>query len=151
MIFHLFGPESCRSNDLFMLRFSDSAYTVAGYDYVKARHNDPFRDRKVQENRECIEWDYGEVKKYWPFIDSSKKLMLRRNAVRKMVIVSFILKNAHNCMNGGQRFSYFSISPPTLQSWAFQGKRKVREPTFENSVFHGEHWIISDDEVAMFN
>eukprot|EP01041_Mallomonas_annulata_P000342 gene342-611_t len=197
---HVYGPELSSTTDLWMIRnsgindligdiqqnkdvklsiYGDSDYTIAGYDYIKARYDitnnleevniddndddkedneDPLRDRKILENHAMsslyhqIKWDEDLSKKYWPYIDNSNKITLKKDAAANMAMVTFIFRNAHICLNGSQGSCFFNMSSPTLQSWTSQGKNKVREPSFEDSILHNEErWVINDADVAMFN
>ena len=44
--------------------------------------------------------------------------------VPKMFLVSMILRNAHNCLNGGLAVSYIDLKAPSLETWTLQGPCK---------------------------
>ncbi len=94
---HIWGPCSVRHNDLWTLGHSnlndviagpqaglpiqyviygDSAYMHLDESHIRARHNyDPLTARECIEIRsmsslrETIEWDYGDIGKYFPIVD----------------------------------------------------------------------------------
>jgi hypothetical protein len=101
MNFHAWGPCSGRHNDQESLEFSrlneilvdmqlgqllqwkiygDSAYIHVPDSHILCRHtNEPNTARQVAENkamscREIIEWDYGDVGRYWNLVDYKKVL-----------------------------------------------------------------------------
>ena len=45
--------------------------------------------------REIIEWDYGDVGRYWNLVDYKKVLKMRQMRVDEMYLVAMILRNAY--------------------------------------------------------
>ena len=151
MNFKADGPYSCRDNDittlhssdillklevilqLYQLQFfriyGDSAYIVIDQGPVSARHQNP-SPRQVLENkcmsscRETIEWDYGDIGRYWKLLDYKHVLTLRKMPIARMCICAFILRNALVTMNGCNSSVYFSCTPPTFEEWTEQGLRQ---------------------------
>ena len=152
MNFKVDGPFSVRNNDLttlyvsdilakldalliiFQLQFyriyGDSAYVVIDEGPLSARHQDPSTARLVLENktmsscRETIEWDYGDIGRYFKLLDYKHILQLRRMPVAKMCICAMILRNALVTMNGNNTAEYFSCAPPTFEEWVGLGPRE---------------------------
>ena len=46
--------------------------------------------------RESIEWNYGEVGRFWPLVDYKEVLQMRKMPVGAMVLTAMILGNAPN-------------------------------------------------------
>jgi hypothetical protein len=149
MNYHCWGPFSVRQNDLYSFRHSninaliaasqagqllqyriygDSAYAVLSLSHVRARHqyehNTP---REVLENkvlsscRETIEWDYGDIGRYFPLMNQKEVLKMRRMPVGAMYLCAMILRNALNTLRPTNTSQYFHLNPPTLEHWLSQG------------------------------
>jgi nuclease HARBI1 len=98
---HVAGPFSCRRNDLYTLRVSklneklkdlqrgnliqckvygDSAYALLNLSHVRARPSAPYNTvqhtNAMSSLRECIEWNYSDLKQTWKFVHYSKNLRL---------------------------------------------------------------------------
>ena len=151
---HVFGPLSVRRNDLFSLSKSklndqlaergkefefvayvDLAYILLYLSHIRARHNYEYNSpRHIVENktlsscRECIEWDYSDVGRMWGIVDYKYALKIRRIPVAAMYLSAMILRNAHNCTNGGITSLYFNCLPPIFEDWVGQGPRYVELP-----------------------
>jgi hypothetical protein len=85
-------------------------------------------NRTMSSCREVIEWDYGDVGRFWALVDYKKVLKLRKMPVAKMYFVAMLLRNAHVTMNGGNTSHYFDLLPPTLEDWTSHGSRFVHVP-----------------------
>ena len=119
---------------IFQLQFyriyGDTAYVVIDEGPLSARHQDPSTARLVLENktmsscRETIEWDYGDVGRYFKLLDYEHVLQLRRMPFAKMCICAMILRNALVTMNGNNTAEYFSCAPPTFEEWVGLGPRE---------------------------
>ena len=142
MNFHVYGPLGVRRNDLTSARWSDindklaalqeaegqqyvvygdSAYLFVNYSYVRARHNhSPNTPRKILKNsamstcRETIEWDYGDIGRYWAYLDYRNVLKMRSMPVAQICLTAMLLRNAHVCMNGCNTAESFFMSPSCL-------------------------------------
>lgn len=153
MNFHVWGPFSVRHNDLYSLDHSninqlianlqlgdiiqyiiygDSAYAVAMYSHIAARYDeDPNTERQNLENRclsscrEVIEWDYGDVGKYWAFVDYKKTLKLRQMMIGRVYFVAMLLRNAYVTMNGCNTSTFYELMPPDFEDWTSQGMRQM--------------------------
>lgn len=152
MNFHVWGPFSVRHNDLYSLDHSnindlianlmgngiqfiiygDSAYCVTFLSHISARYdNDPNTDRQNLENRslsscrEVIEWDYGDIGKYWAFVDFKKNLKLRKMMIGRIYFVAMLLRNAYVTMNGCNTATFYDLLPPDFEDWVKQGMRQM--------------------------
>ena len=117
--FHVYGPESLRHNDLFLLGesglndlirdcqvgqhrqhviYGDSAYIVINDTHIRCRYfNEPltaFQDAMncaFSSCRECIEWDNGNVGTMWSMVDFSKGLEIQSMPVADMYFCISVL------------------------------------------------------------
>jgi hypothetical protein len=151
MVYHAWGAISVRHNDLYSLRHSnindqiaaaqlghalqfytygDSAYMNLDTSHLRARHN--YEQNTVRENlenkslsscREQIEWDYGEMGKFSPFVNMDEVLKLSCMPVKKIYLTAMLLRNALNCFRPNQTSQYFNLPPPSFDSWIGQGPR----------------------------
>ena len=66
-----------------------------------------------------IEWNYGDIGRYFPLLDFHHRLKLRKQPVGS---IGMKLRNAYWCtMNANNTTSYFNFIPPTLADWTYQG------------------------------
>jgi len=146
---HVWGACSVRHNDIWMLNnsnlnaiiaaaqmdqphqyciYGDSAYATLYQSHRRARHNyDDLNDRENIENRvmsslrETIEWDYGDVARYFPFVKVKQVLKMRRMPVADIYLTAMIMRNALNTIKPNNTAIYYSNRPPTLAQWTAQG------------------------------
>ena len=151
MNFKVDGPFSVRNNDLTTLHVSDilvkleallnlfhletyriygdSAYVVIDEGPLSPRHQDPSTPRQVLENKamsscwETIEWDYGDIGRYFKLLDYKHVLKMRAMPVAKMCICAMLLRNAFVAMNANNTAEYFAREPPTFEEWVGEGPR----------------------------
>ena len=64
--------------------------------------------------RVSVEWLFGEITKYFKFVDFKQQLKLRLSLVGKLYIVCAILQNSLACLYGNIVSDYFELDPPTL-------------------------------------
>ena len=152
MNFKVDGPFSVRDNDLTTLHnsdvlvkleallnvhdlnmyriYGDSAYVVVNEGPLSARHQDPTTARQRLENlkmsscRETIEWDYGDIGRYFKLLDYKHVLQLRKMPIAKMCVCAFILRNALSTMIANNTSEYFDYAPPTFEEWVAEGPRQ---------------------------
>jgi hypothetical protein len=146
---HVWGACSVHHNDLWMLNnsnlndiiaathvgmrvqhciYGDSAYANLDKSHLRARHNyEVLTDREKIENRvmstlrETIEWDYGDVARYFPFVKMKQVLKMRKMPVADIYLTAMILRNALNTLKPNNTAIYFSCRPPTLEQWTALG------------------------------
>jgi hypothetical protein len=151
MNFAVWGAVSCRHNDLFTLLHSDlnnkvrtiqigkamqfkiygdSAYVHLSESHILARHNyeantpqEVLENRVMSSCREQIEWDYGDIGRYFHLVDYKYVLQMRKMPVASMYLTAMILRNALNCLSPGITSQYFHCNPPTLEHWLAQGPK----------------------------
>lgn len=150
---HIVGPFSCRKNDLFLLRdsqinqklsdlqtnnliqykvYGDSAYMVLNDTHIRARYptegitpQQTIENKVLSKCRESIEWNYGQLKEMWSFIDFKKNLKLLKSPIGVVCVCAMILRNAYVTMNGNITSTYFNYQPPTLEDWTSRGPRNA--------------------------
>jgi len=148
---HVWGAVSVRHNDLWTLSnsnlndlwrdaqlgrpmqyciYGDSAYMHLDLSHVRSRHNyELLTEREKVENRvmssvrESIEWDYGDIGRYFPLVDWKHVLKVRQMPVGDIYLTAMLCRNALNCLKPGLTAQYFKCRPPTLGEWLMQGPR----------------------------
>ena len=58
---------------------------------------------------------YGNITKYFSFIDFKRQKKLKLSAIDKMYIVSALFENAHTCPYSNIVLTTFELEPPTLE------------------------------------
>lgn len=144
IIAHLDGPHPGSRHDCYLLTMSklldvldDKFKTSDGHSYVLygdqayGLHNHlivPYKssslteaqeefNKRMSKVRECVEWEFGKVTRYWAFIDFKKGLKLHLQQVGKIYAIAVLLSNIHTTFEGSQTSSYFSHSPPNLSEY----------------------------------
>ena len=88
----------------------------------------PFRDANFTEEmkaynkamssvRVSVEWLFGEIVKYFKFVDFKRALSIRLSPTGKIYIVCALLQNAHACLYGNIVSDYFELQPPNLEDY----------------------------------
>lgn len=135
MDFHVFGPLSCRRNDLTSLALSNFEveftllqqgdaifFTTFGNSvYPNGNVLRSGGGRVMASVRETIEWSYKDEKGQWQYIDYKHVLKLNQQPIGKIVFICMLLRNAHVCLNGCQGGEYMEMLPPTLEELTSQG------------------------------
>ena len=67
--------------------------------------------------RVSVEWMFGNITKYFSFIDFKRQMKLNLSAIGKMYIVSALLKNARTCLYGNIASTTFELESPTLEQY----------------------------------
>jgi len=67
--------------------------------------------------RTSVEWVFGGIVNYFPFLDFKKNLKVRLSAEGKMYMVCALLTNARTCLYPSVTSSYFGLDPPTLEMY----------------------------------
>ena len=164
MDFLVYGPLSCRSNDLnaldesqvqdiirelcnhgigeflFMI-FGDSAYNPSSSMHT----SESLPGRGFSSVREIIEWSYKEVKQLWKYCDYKHVLKLRGQPVAKIFFVCLILRNVYVTVHGSQVSTYMSMLPPTLEEWTEQGPHA--RPIPDNNIWSDNFIGINEEFV----
>ncbi len=142
MTMDLWGPITVRRNDCHVLRMSrlrnrledleattgvpykvyaDSIYPLTRH--IRRRNGHEALDLEFARIRTSIEWDYGQTKNLFHFIDYKKNLKLQNPITSLVYFVATILRNCYVCMNGSETSYYFSLTPPSLENYLAAGPR----------------------------
>ena len=129
--------QTARRNQYYI--YGDSAYINITDSHIHARFLNPPEgedltdfekslNKTMSSCREIIEWDYGDIGKYWKLVDYKHALQIRKMPVAEMYLIAMLLRNAYNTMNGSNTCEYFNMIPPTFESWVSQGpaERRIR-------------------------
>lgn len=144
----IFGPRTCRANDLRLLRNSalierlaeaqrgsDMQYMIYGdgifpfRTHLRSRHKANrvgavITERQALENsvmakvRISIEWHYGNLCTLFPFLDYKRNLKIRLQPLASLYFVATFLRNCHVCLYENNTSRYFNLPPPSLESFA---------------------------------
>jgi hypothetical protein len=143
MNFNVWGPVSLRHNDLFTFYesginakiaavqqnfplqfkiYGDSAYAPLWDSHIMARFENPdnlevLHNKNMSSCRECIEWDYGDLRRYFKILDFRHGLKIRQMDVADIYLVASILRNAYVTMNGSNTAEYFDCKAPSFEEW----------------------------------
>lgn len=135
MDLHVYGPLSCRNNDLTSLENSDIEnlfrdlqqddailYKLFGDSaYVETDVLGTGGGRGMASVRESIEHTYKDLKCQWKYCDYKHVLQLRKQPVGKIIFLCMLLRNAYCTLLGSQVALFFGLVPPTLEEWTSQG------------------------------
>ena len=158
MDFHVYGPNSVRRNDLYMLRHSKLLQLFAELQledpfFFKIFGDSAYWDglligigggRGMASVRESAEWSYKDLKGQWKYCDYNHVLQLTKQPVFKIVFVCILLRNAYVSMHGSQATEYFVDLPPSFEEWVEQGPHA--RPLPPTSIFSPDYVPPSDDE-----
>jgi hypothetical protein len=70
-------------------------------------------NKEMNSVRVSVEWLFGEITKYFKFVDFKQQLKIRLSPIGKIYIVSAILQNSLACLYGNIVSEYFEINPCT--------------------------------------
>lgn len=88
----------------------------------------PFRNRELTpEMREfnkamsgvrvSVEWMFGNITKYFSFVDFKKQMKVNLSPVGKIYSVAALLQNAHTCLYGNIVSQTFDLQPPSIHEY----------------------------------
>lgn len=109
-------------NNIPLCLYGDPAYPLG------VHLQGPFKDRQPTQQmqdynkamskvRVAVEWMFGNITKYFSFIDFKRQMKLNLSAVGKMYVVSALLENARTCLYGNIVSKAFELQPPSLQQY----------------------------------
>ena len=114
----------------------------------------PFRDADLTEEmkaynkamssvRVSVEWlfDFGEIVKYFKFVDFKRAMSIRLSPIGKIYIVCALLQNAYACLYGNIVSDYFGVQPPSLEAY-FQVKNRLCKLNAFHLGYYQEQKII---------
>lgn len=65
--------------------------------------------------RVCVEWVFGNMVRYFAFLDFTKNQNILQQRVGRYYTVAALLTNCHSCLYGSQTEDIFSSSTPRLE------------------------------------
>ena len=158
MDFHVYGPNSVRRNDLYMLKYSELLPL-----FEELQEHDPFffkifgdsayfdaavlgtgGGRGMASVRESVEWTYKDLKALWKYCDWNHALQLRKQPIFKIVFVCMLLRNVYVSMHGSQACEYFVDLPPSFEQWVEQGPHA--HPLPSTSIFSSNYHPPGDED-----
>lgn len=74
-------------------------------------------NKAMSEVRVSVEWMFGNITKYFSFVDFKRQMKVNLSPVGKMYFVSALLENAHTCLYGNIVSQAFQLEPPSLQQY----------------------------------
>ena len=79
----------------------DNNYEVQG-PFKERQHTPEMQayNKAMTEVRVSVEWMFGNITKYFSFVDFRRQMKVNLSAVGKMYFVSTLLENAHTCLYG---------------------------------------------------
>lgn len=155
MDFNVYGPESIRRNDLFLLEqsnmrprlaemqeaepnefsiYGDSAYSVVDDPHIKSKHTgDHLTPHHILENRannscrESGEHHYADIGNLWPTLKDKDLFKINSNTpVDSYFKVGFLLKNAYASIVGLETADTYNCHPPEFEHWLEESVRLRR-------------------------
>ena len=103
--------------------YGDLAYPLRVHLQQPFRNNDALTDDMRQYNkamsavRVSVEWLFGEITKYFKFVDLKQQIKIRLSPIGKIYIVCALLQNCLACLYGNIVSEYFEVNPPTLENY----------------------------------
>ena len=101
--------------------YGDPAYPL------RVHLQQPFRNAVTEDMRQynkamssvrvSVEWLFGEITKYFKFVDFKQQLKICLSPIGKIYIVCAILQNSLACLYGNMVSDYFEIDPPALEDY----------------------------------
>ena len=74
-------------------------------------------NKAMSEVRVSVEWMFGNITKYFSFVDFKHQMKINLSAIGKMYIVCALLENARTCLYGNIVSTYFELPSPSLQRY----------------------------------
>ena len=74
-------------------------------------------NEKMNSVRVTVEWIFGDIVRFFAFMDFKKDLKVNLSPIGKMYMVSALLQNAHTCLYGNTTSCFFSMKPPELEEY----------------------------------
>ena len=111
-----------RPNDIPLCIYGDLAYPL------RPQLQTPFRGLNLTVNEKAyntsmskvrteVEWVFGDIVKFFSFMDFKRNLKIGLSPIGKMYIVCSLLTNAHTCLYGSMSSMYFDLPPPTIYEY----------------------------------
>jgi len=114
----------CRVGDIRYCLYGDPAYSGSLSPHLHRPYpgNDPQSDQRefnegMNRVREAVEWGFGQIVRYFAFLDFKKNMKVLLQPVAVYYAVGALLTNCYTCLYGSQTGQYFGIAPPRLEEY----------------------------------
>ena len=74
-------------------------------------------NKSMSRVRISVEWGFGKICPYFPFLDFKKNQKILLQPVGKYYLVASILINCHTCLYGSLAGTFFGVDPPSLEAY----------------------------------
>ena len=74
-------------------------------------------NEKMNGARVTVEWVFGDIVRFFAFMDFKKTLKVNLSPIGKMYMVCALLQNAHTCLYGNTTSCFFNMKPPELEEY----------------------------------
>jgi hypothetical protein len=74
-------------------------------------------NRAMSDLRVAVEWMFGNITKYFSFVDFKRQMKINLSAIGKTYVICALLENAHTCLYGNIVSTYFGLPPPSLHEY----------------------------------
>ena len=74
-------------------------------------------NKAMSELRVSVEWMFGNITKFFSFVDFKRQMKIHLSAIGKMYVTCALLENTRTCLYGNIVSTYFGLPPPTLHEY----------------------------------
>ena len=144
IIGNMYGPIEGKRHDCSLLRMSNLLPKLAQYAIdtngnslclygdpahpLRVHLQCPFRGNRItpqqtefnksmSQVRVAVEWLFGDITRWWAFMDFKKNLKINLSAIGKMYLICALLTNAKTCLYGNMTSQFFNCDPPSLEDY----------------------------------
>ena len=74
-------------------------------------------NKSMSQVRVAVELLFGDITRWWAFMDFKKNLKINLSAIGKMYLICALLTNAKTCLYGNMTSQFFNCDPPSLEDY----------------------------------
>jgi hypothetical protein len=67
--------------------------------------------------RECVEWGFGDIVRYWSFLDFKASMKIFQSPVAKYYVIAAFLNNLWTAYHGNETSAYFDCEPMRITEY----------------------------------
>ena len=102
--------------------YGDPAYPLRRHLQAPYREGNLTDDQKAFNSsmssvRVAVEWVFGDITKYFAFINFKHNLKVSLSPIGKMYSVCALFRNALTCLHGSTTGSFFDLAPPSIHEY----------------------------------
>lgn len=102
--------------------YGDPAYPLrihlmTGYKGAALTEEQEEFNQRMSSVRVSVEWIFGDIVRFFAFVDFKKDLKINLSAIGKIYTVCALLQNAHTCLYGNTTSRFFNLQPPELEEY----------------------------------